>query len=554
MNTNTTLAVDVLLHADAIEATVTDRRPDVVTSLLALSEAQRQGFVTDAWTIGVRAITNAHRNADEARLVDVGKSLLEGVDRELEAYVVRQQDVLVQMLKRYFDPKDGQVALRIEDFLKDGGELARTMERYLSPENGALARTLAKELGANSPLLKKLSTTDNEGIVQVIEGRLKETFEKNQVAMAKALDPLAQDGAVARFLAALRRDMEKADNDRSKQLLLVTKALDANDEASLLSRLMKETQLARLSFVSAMNPDEPGSPLAILKTSLTSLLAAHAKSQAEALAAMEERQQKLDQYIRDSVTRLEERRRGDSRSARGGTTFEEATLRFIQRSVQGAPVVADSTGNSVGARPGCKVGDQVLRFAAESIYAGAVLVVEVKHDASYTVTKALAELEVARSNRGAQVGLFVMARSHAPAGFPDMARYGTDILVTWDSEDESTDPYLHAAVILGLALASRQHRPVDEGDVKALAGVEHQIQAELARHEKMKKLADGIRKNAEALGDELRIGSNKLSVLLRNAKDTLKALNVELSNSGAEREQPIVAGRLEEARGEAAAE
>ena len=554
MNTNTTLAVDVLLHADAIEATVTDRRPDVVTSLLALSEAQRQGFVTDAWTIGVRAITNAHRNADEARLADVGKSLLEGVDRELEAYVVRQQDVLVQMLKRYFDPKDGQVALRIEDFLKDGGELARTMERYLSPENGALARTLAKELGANSPLLKKLSTTDNEGIVHAIEGRLKETFEKNQVAMAKALDPLAQDGAVARFLAALRRDMEKADNDRSKQLLLVTKALDANDEASLLSRLMKETQLARLSFVRAMNPDEPGSPLAILKTSLTSLLAAHAKSQAEALASMEERQQKLDQYIRDSVTRLEERRRGDNRSARGGTNFEEATLRFIQRSVQGAPIVADSTGGAVGARPNCKVGDQVLRFAAESIYAGAVLVVEVKHDASYTVTKALAELEVARSNRGAQVGLFVMARSHAPAGFPDMARYGTDILVTWDSEDESTDPYLHAAVILGLALASRQHRPVDEGDVKALAGVEHQIQAELARHERMKKLADGIRKNAEALGDELRIGSNKLSVLLRNAKDTLKALNVELSDSGAEREQPIVAGRLEEARGEEAAE
>src|SRR5262245_25548076 len=109
-----------------------------------------------------------------------------------------------------------------------------------------------------------------------------------------------------------------------------------------------------------MNPDEPGSPLAVLKTSITSLLDKHAKSQAEAMAAIEERQQKLDQYTRDSVTRLEERRRGDSCSAR--SNFEDVALRFIQRAVQGAPVVADSTGGTVGARPACKVGDQVLRF------------------------------------------------------------------------------------------------------------------------------------------------------------------------------------------------
>jgi hypothetical protein len=539
MTTNASIAVDVLLGSDSISATVTDRRADVVAALVPLSVAQRDGFVVDAWTVGVRAIMNAHRNADEARLADVGKSILEDVDRELETYVVRQQDVLVQMLKRYFDPKDGQVAVRIESFIKDGGELARAMEKYLAPEHGALARTLARELGENSPLLKKLSPTDNEGIVHVLETRIEQALEQNQAAVTKALDPLAQDGAVARFLATLRKDMEKADNDRSKQLTLVTKALDANDEASLLSRLMRETQSARVAFVRAMNPDEPGSPLAVLKASLTTLLEKHAKSQAEAMVAIDERQQKLDQYIRDSVARLEERRRGDARSVRGGTSFEEIALRFIQRAIQGAPVVADSTGGTVGARPGCKVGDQVLRFNDESVYAGAALVVEAKHDASYTVSKALTELEVARSNRGAQVGLFVMARSHAPSGFPEMARYGHDILVTWDADDEGTDPYLHAGVILGLALASRQRRPADEGDIKALADIEHRIHQELARHDRMKKLAERIRKDAEELGDELRKGGDKLNLLLRNAKDTLKALNVELAEVAEEKAEPI---------------
>lgn len=550
--TNTTLAVDVLLNTDALQATVTDRRADVVGTLVPLNEAQRKGFVADAWTIGFRAIMNAHRNAEEARLADMGKSILEDVDRELDGYVLRQQEMMVQMLKRYFDPKDGQVALRIEGFVKDGGELASAMEKYLAPEHGALARTLARELGANSPLLKKLSPTDSEGIVHVLETRMRLALEQNQAAVTKALDPLAQDGAVARFLATLRKDMEKADNDRAKQLTLVTKALDANDEASLLNRLVRETETARHTFVRAMNPEEAGSPLAVLRTFLTTLLEKQASSQAEAMAVIEERQVKLDQYIRDSVTRLEERRRCDARSTRGGTTFEQAALRFIQRTVQGAPVVVDSTGDTVGARPSCKVGDQVLRFSGESVYAGAAMVVEVKHDASYSVSKALAELEVARSNRGAQVGLFVMARSHAPSGFPEMARYGSDILVIWDEEDEGSDPYLHAGVLLGLALASQQRRPVDTGDVKALADVEHRIHQELARHEKMRKLAERIRKDAEEMGEELRKGGDKLSLLLRNAKETLKGLNVELTDADAERAQPIVVGTLEEVRGEIA--
>ncbi len=539
MNHNDSIVIDVALQGEAIQASVLDRRADVHAVFSPMTEAQRRDLAYDAWTVGLRAIVNAHRNAQEGRLADVGKSMLDEMDKSVGGYLVRQQEVMVQLLQRYFDPKNGQFAQRIDAFVKDGGELARTMEQYLAPEHGALARTLAQELGANSPLLKKLSPTDSEGIVHMLEARMRDALEKNQADVAKALDPLAQDGAVARFLAALRKDMEKADSDRTKQLALVTRSLDANDETSLLSRLMRETRGAKTSLLEAMNPDVAGSPLALLKASLTGLLAQHAKSSEEAMLALQERQQELDQHIRESVARLDERRRGDARSARGGTDFEGTTLRFVQRAVQGAPLVVDSTGGTVGHRPGCKVGDQVLQFTAESAFAGATLVVEAKHDASYTVSKALSELEVARSNRNAQVGLFVMARSHAPAGFPNLARYGNDILVSWDPDDESTDAYLHAGVILGLALASRQNRPIDAGDVKALADIEHRILGELARHEKMKKLAERIRKDAEELSEDLRKGSDKMVVLLKGAKQTLKALNVELAANSDEAATPI---------------
>ena len=86
--------------------------------------------------------------------------------------------------------------------------------------------------------------------------------------------------------------------------------------------------------------------------------------------------------------------------------------------------------------------------------------------------RALAELDEARKNRDASVGVFVMAKSHAPDGFPSFARYGTNVLVTWDEDDAATDPYLRAAVFLGIALVSRSHSSAEPGDIDALQDIE----------------------------------------------------------------------------------
>jgi hypothetical protein len=52
------------------------------------------------------------------------------------------------------------------------------------------------------------------------------------------LDPLEKDGAVGRFLRSLREELQTADDDRAKQLAAALAALDANDETSLLNRLV----------------------------------------------------------------------------------------------------------------------------------------------------------------------------------------------------------------------------------------------------------------------------------------------------------------------------
>lgn len=181
-----------------------------------------------------------------------------------------------------------------------------------------------------------------------------------------------------------------------------------------------------------------------------------------------------------------------------------------------------------------------MRFTEDSAYSGTGVVFEAKHERGYSVTRALEELDAARKNREASAGVFVMAQSHQAVGFPPFARYGNNVLVTWNDEDPATDMRLEAAILLGTALATRIRTVGDDGDITALRDIEGRIENEVRRLEKMEKSCDSIRRNADTISDEIRTGRKKLDILLRDSRKTLTALKVELVDEAAERETPMV--------------
>jgi hypothetical protein len=357
--------------------------------------------------------------------------------------------------------------------------------------------------------------------------------------LVRALDPLAENGAVARFLKSLRDELKGADEDRAKQLASALNALNANDQNSLINRLVRETNIARQAVLHAVNPDAPDSAMAIMKQTLTTLLKEHSRSQAELLKMQQERQERFENEVRDALVRLESKRAQDQKSPRAGFDFEDAVIEFVTSAVRGAPCVVEATGNTAGLRNRCKKGDLVVRFTEESAFEGAGVVFEAKRDASYTAQKALAELDTARANREAGAGVFVMARSHAPDGLPTFARFGSNVLVVWDESNAAGDAYLHAAILLGLGLATRGRTMGRQADLEALRDVEGRIEDELRRLEKMEKHNEGIRKNSDGIADEIRKAQRQLDVLLRKARSTLTALNIELHDEALEQANPI---------------
>jgi hypothetical protein len=538
MTSTQPLSVSVLLATDEVAIDLRDRRPDSLALFGALDEAVREQLAHDAWTIGLRAIANAHAVAQESKLKDVGATLLSDIDRQLKLYVEQQQQTINAVLARFFDPKDGQVIQRLSAFVDDQGVLARLLESYLGPQNSVLAEALAKQVGETSPLFKKLSPTDSTGLVKVLEAQLRAVMGEGHAELVRALDPLAEDGAVARFLKSLREELKNADEDRQEQLSAALAALDANDENSLLSRLARETHQARMDVLAAVNPDAPSSPMALLKTSLTTLLLEQTTAQLDIAKRQEKRQLQFENEVREALVRIETKRTQDQKTTRGGLEFEDAVLAFVHMKTQGAPCLFEATGATAGVGRS-KKGDATVRFTDESAFAGAGVVFEAKHEAGYTVQKALDELEAARKNRDAAAGVFVMARSHASDVFPRFARYGNNVIVVWDDEDPTTDPYLLAAILLGIGLITRTKTPGDAGDIAALRDVETRIEAELSRLEKMEKHSDSIRKNVDGISDEIRKAQKALDVLLRKAQSTLRALNVEITDEATEVASPL---------------
>ncbi len=534
------LQVAVAFTSEQVAADVRDHRPETIALFGALDEAQREQLVLDAWSIGLRALHNAHSSAQESKLKDIGASLLADIDRQLRSHVEQQQATIGSVLGRFFDPSDGQVSQRLDAFVDDQGVLARLLEKYLGPQNSVLAEALARQVGEASPLFKKLSPTESTGIVQVLEVQLRAVMGQSHDELVRALDPLAEDGAVARFLRSLRDELKGADEDRQKQLSAALAALDANDEGSLLSRLVRETHRARQEVLTAVNPDAPSSPMAILKATLTKMLQEQAAAQTDLAKRHEDRQTLFEKEVREALVRIETKRTQDQKTTRGGLDFEDAVTSFVRAATQGAPCVFDVTGAMAGVGR-CKKGDAVLRFTAESAFAQAGVVFEAKRDGTYTVQKSLDELDVARKNRDAAAGVFVMARSHASDVFPRFARYGNNVLVTWDDQDPATDAYLHAAVLLGMGLVTRTRSSGDPGDIAGLRDIESRIEGELARLERMEKHGDAIRKNVDGISEEVRKAQKALDLLLRKAQAALRAMNIELHDEAAERNTPIAA-------------
>ena len=253
---------------------------------------------------------------------------------------------------------------------------------------------------------------------------------------------------------------------------------------------------ARSQITAEFTLDEEGSALSRMRRDL--------------LEVMENQRKTNEQFqveVMEKLAEMTARRKESERSTRHGEDFEVAVFNFVHERAQKAGDIASRTGNTTGVIRNNKKGDIVVELGPEHAAAGARVVIEAKQNASYTVQSARSELEEARKNREAGVGVFVFSRRTAPEGAEPLVRYGDDILAIWDAENADSDIIMDCALTVAKALSTRarQYSATQSADFEAIESAVREIERQSNSLEEITTSAETIKKGSDRILDRARI-------------------------------------------------
>jgi hypothetical protein len=488
----------------------------VIAALWAQPEGrQRDEFAADALRIGVAALRHASSRLDAEQLGAASERLLAQLKDALTAHADHSNKQTAAVLKEYFDPKSGRLAERVERLVSADGELATLLRTQLHGDGSPLAKLLATQLGRESPLMRQLDPDQSTGLLARLQKTVDEQLRSQREHVLREFSLDNPQSALKRLVDELtcrHGDLQKGLGQKIDE---VVKEFSFDHEGSALNRLMKNVESAHKTITSEFSLDNDYSGLSRVKTHLTTILEAHIKTNAE-----------FQEEVKVALAKLTQKRISDAASPEHGNIFEVAVCNFINNEAQQRGDIFATTGTTPGAIKNRKFGDATLRLGPETLAPGATIVFEAKGDKAYDIQKALEELENARKNRGADFGVFVWSRQTAPEGAKPLARYKQDVLVIWDAEDQSTDPYLLAAIEIARACVVEQHRgdAREDIDVEAIDRAINAIEKSAQGLEKIRVPAESIKSSSEKILERVRIEQTELERQVATLRQKLVGL------------------------------
>jgi len=423
-----------------LELNITDS--EVIAELEQFADAtERDEFAMKALKIGVLALKQARGQIDADMVRREGERLMVDLKSRLDQHEQLLNERMGSVLKEYFDPQDGRFSERVQKLLEEDGDIERTLKKQIAGDDSALSRTLLSHFGDDSKLMKMLNPEQSQGLLALMRETLDEKLlsQRQHVLMQFSLDE--ESSALSRLVKELKENHGQLSEDLEGKIDEVAKQFSLDEENSALSRLVKNVDEAQKTITKEFSLDDDKSSLARLQKTLT-----------ETLNQQQEANQKFQEEVKEALSAMKARKEEAARSTRHGISFEETLFEVIQKETQRQGDIAEHTGNTTGLIRNNKKGDAVIELSPESAAPGEKIVIEAKEDKSYDLKTSRTEITEARSNRGAQIGMFVFSKKTAPAGLDPVARYGDDVFVIWDAEDEQSDLYLKVGYTLAKAL------------------------------------------------------------------------------------------------------
>jgi hypothetical protein len=539
-----TLRSSVGNETKAVRLTLDVSDRETVDELLQRAEGRdRDEYALAALRIGVLSLKHARGQIDVDAVRREGHKLLVDLKNALDLSRNEIHTNLTTALSEYFNPTSGRFQERVERLIKQDGDLEQVLRRQISGDGSALANTLASHIGENSPLMKLLNPEESDGLVSSIRSTISAVVNDEQERILREFSLDNEQSALKRLVSELTQANSKLRTDLASEIGNVVKEFSLDKEDSALSRLVKRVEDAENTITREFSLDQEGSALSRLSSvikgtkeaidanlTLDSENSALFRLKRELLGILNTHEQKVEGFQTNVMAALESmaaRRKESARSTQHGVDFETTACEVVEKEVQKAADIPTRTGTTTGLIKHCKVGDLVVELGADCVAAGEKFVVEAKEDASYTVANALEEIDTARKNRGASVGLFVFSAQTAPQGIDTLARHGDDVLLVWDAQKIESDVILRAGLSLAKALCVRKQKERDrnESSWEVIDTAILAVEKEADRLANMKIWTETIRSNSGKILDEVRKMTENLEgqiKVLRESVETLK--------------------------------
>jgi hypothetical protein len=500
------IATQEISSAFSISLGISD--PEVIAELKKHTEGEeRQRYATGALKLGVLALRQAAGELDAGTIRNAAQNMLNDLGHLLADRGKQIASDVSGTLRQYFDPSTGALPQRIDSLVRNDGELDRALRGHLSPENSTISQAIEAHLGGGSPLARLLSPTDANGVRAQIEGVLRDAmkFQQDRVLREFSLDN--KESALSRLVAEVTSSNGTLRTDLQGEVGRLASEFSLDKPGSALSRLMEGLEKAHDAIDNSLTLDEEGSPLSRMRRELMTTIQALASSNAD-----------FQSEVRSTLAAMHARKQEAARSTRHGHEFESDLGAVIASEAQKLNDPHDAVGATTGVIKNCKAGDFVSTIGPDSAARGVRVVWEAKEDASYTVSKALAEIETGRKNREAQLGIFVFSQKTAPVDLQSFGRYGNDILIVWDAENPETDIYVKIAYSVARALAIREsHESIESGQaIRAIDLATHAIENQLDTLEQIKTLAETVRTHGEKIADKVMKAHKEIEKQIEN--------------------------------------
>jgi hypothetical protein len=494
--------------------------PEICAALRAYPEGDpRNQYALGALRLGVLALRAAAGQIDTGEIRHAGQKLMSDMTALLTERSGKLTGDVASALKQYFDPQTGLLPQRIQSLIQNDGDLEKLLRSHLAPQDSMMAKTLAAHLGEGSPIFKMLSPTEANGLQAQVAVALEQALKEQRQHILREFSLDTPDSALSRLIGQLTTNNGQLQSNLQDQVVGLVKEFSLDHPDSALSRLVSKVEAAQGAIADQFSIDNEQSAMTRLSKMLQttseqidknltlddekSALSRLKRELQGTLDGMAEKNSAFQTEVRATLAALQARREEAARSTQHGHTFEEQLGEVLVLEAQRQGDIPQATGSTTGLIKNCKIGDYVIELGPDSAAPGARVVWEAKDDHSYDLKRARAEIDEARKNRQAQIGVFVFSKSTAPIGQQPITRYDNDLVVVWDSEDANSDLHVKVACSVARALAIRQKQEKSETteSVQEIERSTRAIEKQLQYLDEFKKWGETVKGHGEKISD-----------------------------------------------------